>query len=124
MLVLTNDNNEAVAAALKDAIALHGQSDYEAAIRILRPLAEQGNARAQGILGVMYGVGQADADETDLACSRGSGLADRFVDFHDCPTRTDQEVLAGKGEFHAIGAAVEQGDADLIFQIPDAAADR
>ncbi len=57
-LVSANDNDEAVAAALKDAIALHGQGDYVAAIRILRPLAEQGNSRAQGILGVMYGVGQ------------------------------------------------------------------
>lgn len=56
--MVANDNDEAVALALKDAVALYDRGDYAAAILIPRPLTEQGNARAQGILGTMYGLGQ------------------------------------------------------------------
>ena len=46
------------ATPIDDAIAAHGRGDYAQTLKILRPLAEQGNARAQSNLGVMYNNGQ------------------------------------------------------------------
>jgi len=46
------------AGPLDDAYAAYQQSDYTSALRLFRPLAEQGNARAQTLLGLMYEDGQ------------------------------------------------------------------
>ena len=46
------------AAPFDDAIAAHGRGDYAQAFKLFSPLAEQGYARAQHNLGVMYGKGQ------------------------------------------------------------------
>jgi uncharacterized protein len=46
------------AGPLEDARAAYGNSDYATALRLLSPLAEQGPAKAQTILGVMYANGQ------------------------------------------------------------------
>ena len=48
----------ATAGPFEDGEAAYQRGDYAAAVQILRPLAEQGNARAQNNLGVMYGDGQ------------------------------------------------------------------
>ena len=45
------------AAPLDDATAAHGSGDYAQALKIFRSLAEQGNAKAQSNLGVMYNNG-------------------------------------------------------------------
>ena len=45
------------ATPIDDAIAAHGRGDYAQTLKILRPLSEQGNARAQSNLGVMYNNG-------------------------------------------------------------------
>ncbi len=37
-----------------DALAAYERGDYATALQEFRPLAEQGNARAQSVLGVMY----------------------------------------------------------------------
>jgi uncharacterized protein len=42
------------AGPLDDAYAAYQQGDYPSALRLFRPLAEQGNARAQTLLGLMY----------------------------------------------------------------------
>ena len=42
----------------EDALAAYDRGDYATALRLMRPLAEQGNARAQFNLGVMYTKGQ------------------------------------------------------------------
>ena len=42
----------------EDGVAAHKLGDYETAMRLLRPLAEQGNAYAQYKLGAMYDEGQ------------------------------------------------------------------
>ena len=61
-----------------DAAAAHGRGDYRAAITIAKPRAEQGNARAQTILALMYydGLGVAQYYKTamkwyTLAAERG-----------------------------------------------------
>jgi uncharacterized protein len=50
--------NTASAGSLEDAIAAHDRGDYATAMRLLRPLAELGNAHAQNELGVMYAEGR------------------------------------------------------------------
>src|SRR6267142_5516979 len=51
----------AVAGPWEDGMASYNRGDYVPAIRLFRPLAEQGNAKAQSVLGVMYRRGQGVA---------------------------------------------------------------
>ena len=46
------------AAPFDDAIAAYKRGDYELALQLFRPLAEQGDAKAQGNLGRMYALGE------------------------------------------------------------------
>jgi TPR repeat protein len=48
----------AFAGPWEDGMAAYNRGDYMPAIRLFRPLAEQGNAKAQNILGVMFHRGQ------------------------------------------------------------------
>src|SRR5260370_37628233 len=48
----------AVAGPWEDGMAAYNRGDYMPAIRLFRPLAEQGNADAQNVLGMMYRKGQ------------------------------------------------------------------
>ena len=48
----------AVAGPWDDGTAAYNRGDYMPAIRLFRPLAEQGNARAQHLIGVMYHKGE------------------------------------------------------------------
>ena len=48
----------AVAGPWEDGMAAYNRGDYVPAIRVFRALAEQDNAKAQGVLGVMYRRGQ------------------------------------------------------------------
>src|SRR5262249_61796453 len=56
-----------LAGPFEDGIAAYGKGDYAAALLLLRPLADQGTARAQIILGVMYSRGQGVAQNYDEA---------------------------------------------------------
>jgi TPR repeat protein len=47
-----------IAGPWEDGMASYNRGDYVPAIRLLRPLAEQGNAKAQSVLGVMYRRGE------------------------------------------------------------------
>jgi TPR repeat protein len=51
----------AVAGPWEDGMASYNRGDYVPAIRMFRPLAEQGNAKAQSVLGVMYRRGEGVA---------------------------------------------------------------
>ena len=46
------------AGPLEDAGAAYDKGDYATALRLLRPLAEQGNAQAQTSVGAMYAKGK------------------------------------------------------------------
>jgi TPR repeat protein len=48
----------AVAGPWEDGMAAYNRGDYAPAIRLFRPLAEQGNAKAQKVLGVMFRKGE------------------------------------------------------------------
>ena len=58
----------AAAGPLEDAIAAVRKGDYATAIRLLRPLADQGNAAAQHILGIMYDKAKACRRTTQRQC--------------------------------------------------------
>ena len=51
------------AGPLEDATAAYDRGDYATALRLLRPLADQGDASAQFNLGVMYDNGRGRAAE-------------------------------------------------------------
>jgi TPR repeat protein len=51
----------AIAGPWEDGMASYNRGDYVPAIRLFRPLAEQGNAKAQSALGAMYRRGQGVA---------------------------------------------------------------
>jgi len=51
----------AAAGPWEDGMAAYNRGDYVPAIRLFRPLAEQGNAKAQNVLGAMYRKGEGVA---------------------------------------------------------------
>src|SRR6185369_15612676 len=57
----------ASAGPLEDAVAAAKRGDYTTALQLLRPLAEQGNAQAQGDLGWMYADGEGVAKDDTAA---------------------------------------------------------
>jgi TPR repeat protein len=58
----------AYAGQFADADAAYGRGDYATTYRLLKPLAEQGNAKAQYNLGIMYEKGQGvPKDDTEAA---------------------------------------------------------
>jgi TPR repeat protein len=66
----------------EDGMAAYNRGDYVPAIRLFRPLAEKGNPKAQGVLGVMYRRGQGVARNSahafvwfSLAAARGDSKA-------------------------------------------------
>ncbi len=72
----------AVSGPLEDALDAYDSGDYATALRLWRPLAEQGNADAQTRLGVMYENGQGVPEDYAravkwyrLAAHQGNGTA-------------------------------------------------
>jgi TPR repeat protein len=74
----------AVAGPWEDGMAAYNRGDYVPAIRLFRPLAEQGNAKAQNVLGVM--------------CRKGEGVARNsvhaFLWFNRAAARGDARAKA------------------------------
>ena len=63
MLTLTMSHVVVFADSLDDSLAAYDRGDYATAARLLRPLAEQGNAQAQNALGAMYYHGKGLAQD-------------------------------------------------------------
>ena len=66
----------------EDGMAAYNRGDYVPAIRLFRPLAEQGNPKAQSVIGAMYRKGQGVAKNSvrtfmwfSLAAKRGDAKA-------------------------------------------------
>jgi TPR repeat protein len=64
----------------EDGMAAYNRGDYVPAIKLFRPLAQSGNARAQSVMGAMYRKGQGVARSSarafmwfSLAAARGEG---------------------------------------------------
>jgi TPR repeat protein len=72
----------ALAGPWEDGMVAYNRGDYVPAIKLFRPLAEAGNAKAQGILGVMYRKGEGVTPSSarafmwlSIAAARGDGTA-------------------------------------------------
>src|SRR3974377_640853 len=61
VLALTMSNGAAFADQFADSIAAYDRGDYTNALKLLRPLAEQGSAQAQNAMGAMYYNGKGGA---------------------------------------------------------------
>lgn len=66
-LALTVSNGVAFAGPLEDAQAAFERGDYATALKLMKPLAAQGNAVAQTRLGIMYENGQGVPQDYDKA---------------------------------------------------------
>ena len=78
----------AVAGPWEDGMASYSRGDYVPAIRLFRPLAEQGNVKAQRVLGVMYRRGEG--------VKRSSVRA--FIWFSRAAARGDAQARVELGE--------------------------
>ena len=78
----------AFAGPWEDGMAAYNRGDYLPAIRLFRPLAEQGNPKAQSVLGVMYRKGEGVARNSMRA----------FVWFSFAAARGDVRAKAGLRE--------------------------
>jgi TPR repeat protein len=72
----------AFAGPWEDGMAAYNRGDYTPAIRLFRPLAQQGNAKAQNVLGVMFRKGEGVARNSvrahmwfSFAAARGDAAA-------------------------------------------------
>jgi uncharacterized protein len=99
----------AVAGPLEDGIAAYQKGNYAAAMSYWRPLADQGNARAQFNLGLLYGHGQGVPQDYAQAIAWYRKAADQGDAFA-------QENL---GSMYANGRGVTQDyvQADMWFSL-------
>lgn len=101
----------AVAGLWEDGMAAYNRGDYLPAIRLFRPLAEQGNPKAQNVLGVMYRKGEGVTRNPvrafmwfSLAAKRGDARAK--ADLRDVSqTMTPAEISTARDMAQACEAA-------------------
>jgi len=108
---------QALAGPFEDATAAYQRGDYETATELIRPLAEQGDLRAQFNLGTMNYNGQGEHQDLAeaakwfrMAADQGDMQAQRYLGFMYANgqgvARDDREAVKWYGR------AAEQGDAD------------
>jgi TPR repeat protein len=92
----------AFAGPWEDGMAAYNRGDYVPAIRVFRTLAEQGNAKAQNVLGVMFRKGEGVAKSParahmwfSLAAARGDAKAKTELR-EVARTMTAQEISQAK----------------------------
>ncbi len=88
LLLMTGSTKSVWADEFGDATAAYSRGEYATAIRLFRPLAEQGNARAQNFLGIMYQNGQGVVQDYknaammySLAAQQGYAWAQNLLGF-------------------------------------------
>jgi len=100
----------AIAGPWEDGMASYNRGDYMPAIRLFRPLAEQGNAKAQSALGVMYRRGQGVARNSVRA----------FLWFSRAAARGDAQATAELREVSQTMTAEELSQAREMAQACEA----
>lgn len=92
------------AGPLEDGQAAYQKGDYAAALQILRPLAEQGNASAQTALGVIY--------------EHGHGVPQDFVQatiwYSEAADQGDPDAQSDLGAMYADGLGMPQDYAQAV----------
>jgi TPR repeat protein len=96
----------ALAGPWEDGMAAYNRGDYAPAIQLFRPLAQQGNAKAQGLIGVMYRKGQGVTKSSgrafmwlSMASARGDARA--RTELHEVSRSMTPEELAQAREMMA-----------------------
>jgi uncharacterized protein len=92
----------AVAGPLEDAETAYERGDYATAFRLLRPLADNGNAQAQDDLGTMYLSGNGVAKDVAEAAKWYRKAADQGI----------AEAQHSLGNMYSAGQGVPQGYAE------------
>jgi TPR repeat protein len=77
LIVAAGIAGSAAAGPFEDGTAAYNRRDYVTAMRLLRPIAEQGNAEAQKYLGDMYFIGQSVPKDYAAAASWYRKAADQ-----------------------------------------------
>jgi TPR repeat protein len=84
--IMLGSGAAAVAGPWEDGMVAYNRGDYLPAMKLFRPLAEAGNAKAQNVMGVMYRKGEGVARNSakafmwfSLAAKRGDGQAKASV---------------------------------------------
>jgi TPR repeat protein len=100
----------AVAGPWEDGMAAYNRGDYVLAIRLFRPMAEQGNPKAQNVMGVMYRKGEGVP----------RNLRRAFMWFSFAAKRGD---AAAKAELHEVSKSMmpaEMSQAEAMMQTCEA----
>jgi uncharacterized protein len=112
------------AGPLEDAIASYNSGDYATALRLIRPLADQGKAGAQYVLGAMYfgglGVPQDEAEAvrwSRLAAERGDFYAPSILGFMYFNGRGVQQNYVEAARWLRVGA--DHGNRQSQFFLAD-----
>jgi TPR repeat protein len=100
----------ALAGPWEDGMAAYNRGDYAPAIKLFRPLAQTGNAKAQSVMGVMYRKGQGVA--------RSSARA--FMWFSMAAARGDAKAKAELQEVSKEMTPVEMAQARQMMQTCEA----
>jgi TPR repeat protein len=114
--------SSAFAGALEDANAAYDRKDYTTAVELFRPLAEQGNAKAQDHLGLMYANGQGvawDDSEATKWYRKAAEQGDADAQFNLGASYQDGFGVAR--DYRQAAAwyrkAADQGDSDAQFNL-------
>ena len=107
-----------LAGPLEDARAAYRKQDYTTALRLFRPLADQGDARAQIHLGVMYDNGQGVPQDYvqavkwyRLAADQGDAGAQTLLGFmYNLGRGVQQDYVEAHKWFNLAAASVSSGD--------------
>jgi TPR repeat protein len=92
----------ALAGPFEDGRAAYDRGDYETALRLFRPLADQGVAAAQTMLGVMYGDGRG-VQQSHAEAGRWFRLA---------AAQGNADAQNNLGSMYELGSGVERDDAE------------
>jgi uncharacterized protein len=99
------------AGSLEDAIAADARGDYATAMRLLRPLAEQGNADAQESLGKIYkwgkGVPQDKAEAAKWYAKAAEG-------YREAAERGNSDAQYKLGDIYYFGQGVPESCAEAV----------
>ena len=117
--------------AIEDAESTYNRGDYIKAARLLRPLADQGNARAQFNLGVMYergqGVPQFDTEAVQwyrkavvLPPPVQTVARKKLVAFIGCQDYTVLEDVLEPGDYDvSFVTSLESAYSEIVGALPD-----
>ena len=122
LLILVAMAGAAIAAPFDDAYAAYLRRDYATALRLLRPLVDQGSADAQDILAVMYFVGEGMPQNRAeairlyrLAAEQGNAHAQDTLGFVYLDGVGVQQDYAEAAKWFRMAA--DQGDVDAQFKL-------